>query len=98
MNIYQCHCSLCKKQSGSSSNSATIIHTQQFEWIKGNEYIKTWKKETGFNSHFCEQCGSPVPNKFAGEYIWVPVGLLDIEDDVEVVADLCLSSHSCWHI
>lgn len=96
--IYQCHCTLCKKQSGSSSNSATIIQTERFEWLAGGGYIRTWKKETGFNAHFCGQCGSPVPNEFAGEYIWIPVGLLDIKNEVKVVANLCLNSHASWHI
>ena len=34
--IYQCHCSLCKKQSGSSANSATIIEATHFKWIKSD--------------------------------------------------------------
>ena len=41
--IYQCHCSLCKKQSGSSANSATIIEATHFKWIKSDN-IKLGKK------------------------------------------------------
>lgn len=94
--IYQCYCSLCKKQSGSSSNSATIIPSEKFEWIK-NKGIKVWQKSTGFTAHFCEICGCGVPNIFAKKYYWIPAGLLDLTCDVKVVAHLCLSSHSSWH-
>ncbi|PNK61094.1 aldehyde-activating protein [Psychrobacter sp. FDAARGOS_221] len=97
--IYQCHCSLCKKQSGSSSNSATIIEESQFKWIK-KDSIKIWQKPTGFSAHFCGNCGCPVPNAFADKYYWIPVGLLDIDDNltkVEVVANFCLRSKSSGH-
>ncbi len=96
--IYQCHCSLCKKQSGSSANLATIIKAAHFNWIKSNT-IKSWQKETGFSSHFCTNCGSPVPNAFADKYYWIPVGLLEVDKSVavEVVANFCLSSKSSCH-
>lgn len=97
--IYQCHCLLCKKQSGSSANSATIIEAAHFSWIK-NDSIKIWQKETGFSSHFCANCGCPVPNVFADKYYWIPVGLLELDnklDAIKVVANFCLSSKSSWH-
>ena len=97
--IYQCHCSLCKKQSGSSANSATIIEATHFKWIK-SENIKSWQKETGFSSHFCTNCGCPVPNAFASKYYWIPVGLLEFDNKsvaIEVVANFCLSTKSNWH-
>ena len=103
LKIYQCHCTLCKRQSGSSSNSATIIPTTDFKWIK-NDTIKSWQKKTGFSSHFCANCGVPVPNLFTPspneQYYWIPVGLLDIDghtDNVKVVANFCLNSKSSWH-
>jgi len=97
--IYQCHCSLCKKQSGSSANSATIIEATHFKWIK-SENIQSWQKETGFSSHFCTNCGCSVPNAFASKYYWIPVGLLELDSKsvaIEVVANFCLSTKSNWH-
>ncbi len=96
MKIYQCHCSLCKRQSGSSSNSATIIRSEYFHWIK-NESIKFWQKDSGFTSHFCGNCGSSVPNVLADVYYWIPVGLLEMKAEVQVVANFCLSTKSSWH-
>ncbi len=96
--IYQCHCSLCKKQSGASANAATIIKAAQFEWLK-KDAIKQWQKQTGFSAHFCANCGCPVPNALANKYYWIPVGLLELDTSlaVEVVANFCLSSKSSWH-
>ena len=30
-NLYQCHCSLCRKVSGSSSNSAMLIEAKNYK-------------------------------------------------------------------
>lgn len=96
INIYQCHCSLCKKQTGSSSNSATFIAIDRFTWIN-QEGIKVWQKPSGFSSHFCQNCGCGVPNVFANRYYWVPMGLLDAPGEARVVAHLCLNDKASWH-
>ncbi len=100
LNIYQCHCTLCKKQSGSSSNSATMIKLADFQWLQGENNIAKWQKKTGFSSHFCQTCGCGVPNVFADKYVWLPIGLLDLDKNyqINVVADVCLSSQSPWHL
>lgn len=95
-NLYQCHCTLCQKQSGAGSNAATIIFKENFRWLKGVNKIRNWKKDTGFNSHFCEDCGSPVPNAINGKYIWIPVGLLNGVNK-RIVANLWLSSKVSWN-
>jgi hypothetical protein len=58
--LYQCHCGLCRKQSGGASNAATVVDAHQMSSIKGAEVIRTWRKNTGFRSDFCVNCGSPV--------------------------------------
>ncbi len=100
LNIYQCHCTLCKKQSGSSSNSATMINLADFQWLQGKDNIAKWQKSTGFTSHFCQTCGCGVPNVFADKYVWLPIGLLELDKNcqINVVADLCLSNQSQWHL
>lgn len=95
-NLYQCHCSLCRKQTGAASNAATIVDANKFAFLKGTENISTWQKDSGFQSHFCNQCGSPVPNSILnGKYVWIPVGLLD-EVDSTVVAHLNVDSKANW--
>ncbi|MFT5594363.1 MAG: hypothetical protein ACI8SR_002752 [Oceanicoccus sp.] len=61
--LYQCHCSLCQKQSGSTSNTAAIVGESDFKWLSGLDSITHWKKDSGFTSDFCTTCGSPVPNR-----------------------------------
>lgn len=95
--LYQCHCSLCRKQGGSASNTATIVAARNFRWLAGEEHISSWAKETGFRSHFCSMCGSPVPNPLRNTpYFWVPAGLLGEDAELEVVAHLHVGSKAPW--
>ncbi len=97
--LYQCHCSLCQKQSGSSSNTATIVGIENLRWLSGQEHISSWVKDTGFRSDFCSQCGSPVPNPLRNmPYYWVPVGLLDIEQPLQISAHIFVGSKASWDL
>lgn len=95
-NLYQCHCSLCRKVSGSASSSAFILDTKHFKWIQGAENISKYSKPSGYSSHFCAKCGCPMPNKFMDSYYWVPAGTLDGNPEVQVVAHLYMDSKSHW--
>src|SRR5262249_13402438 len=95
--LYQCHCSLCRRQSGSSSNAAAIISAEKFRWLSGLEFISSWTKDTGFRSDFCWPCGSPVPNPLRNmPYVWVPAGLLENGEGLLIAAHLCVASKAPW--
>jgi hypothetical protein len=93
--MYQCHCKLCQKQSGATANASTMVKLEQFEWSSGLEAISQWKKESGFSSHFCKNCGSPVPNPFRKQYMWIPAGLIS-ETQSNIVAHICLNDKQDW--
>lgn len=97
LKLYQCHCLLCRKQSGAFSNAAAIVPKQHFSFIGGQAQITSWVKDTGFRTDFCSCCGSPVPNILRGsDYYWIPAGLLDDSGTLEVVSHLFLDSKADW--
>lgn len=94
--IYQCHCSLCRKQGGAASNTGTVVPSGHLEWLKGEEDIKSWVKSTGFRSDFCSNCGSIVPNPLREyDYYWVPVGTLD-DADFKIIMSIYTESKAPW--
>ncbi len=96
-NLYQCHCSLCRKVTGSSANAAFRIAADQFAWKSDTDQVRKYVTETGFKSHFCGNCGSPLPNLTADDSAyWVPVGLLEAADRLKVVAHLYVTSRASW--
>lgn len=95
--LYQCHCSLCRKQGGSVSNTGLIVAADKFRWVAGEAEIGKWQRPTGFRSHFCETCGSTVPNPLRDTgYVWVPAGALDESGTLRVGAQLFLGSKFEW--
>ena len=97
--LYQCHCSLCRKQGGSASNTATIVSADKLSWKSGRELISSWVKDTGFRSDFCSRCGSPVPNPLRDTpYYWIPAGLLEDTERLEITAHFFVGSKASWDL
>jgi len=90
---YRCHCSLCRRQTGTESNYATLVHNSDFSWVTGEASIHSWSKASGYRNDFCRHCGSTVPNPLAAvPYIWVPLGLLQGLNTYRCVAEFCLTA------
>lgn len=97
--LYQCHCSECRKISGSHSNASVLVPLQQFNWHSGEARITAFTHRTGYRSDFCSTCGSPVPNRLKDlAWYWVPAGLLNPEADLQVKAHICLASRAGWDL
>lgn len=94
--LYQCHCSMCRKVTSSTSNTAFIIPKENFNWLSGTSDIKTYQKPTGYRVDFCTSCGSTVPNMYRNIEFWVPAGLLDGALELEISNHLCVSSKASW--
>ncbi len=96
-NLYQCHCSLCRKATGSNANAATLVHQENFKWISGQENITSFQKATDYRSDFCSVCGSPTPNPLRNSNLmWIPAGLLTGDIDAEIVVHFHMASSASW--
>lgn len=95
--LYQCHCSLCRRQSGAASNAAFVVPAERLAWTHGQDGVRSYRAPTGFRSDFCGRCGSPVPNPVGhSPYVWIPAGLLDDLAGARVVMHLHLGSRAGW--
>lgn len=94
---YQCHCSICRKASGSAYSSTLMAPENTFSWVHGTEFVSSYSKESGYKVNFCSRCGSPVPNKFRNFPLFsVPVGSIEGSPDIKIVAKLFLGSRAVW--
>lgn len=96
--LYQCHCSECRKTTGAAANAALILAKENFRWLQGEELIRTFLKDSGFRVNFCGNCGSPVPNPINRfpRFVWVPAGLMDDELPVKVANHVFVASKAAW--
>lgn len=78
--IGQCHCSKCRKVSGTDGNAIMHVPIERFAWESGEELIETFYpgKDSEWHSVFCRKCGSPLPlESKTSDLVFIPAGLLD---------------------
>lgn len=86
-----CHCSRCRKCSGSAFVAGLGVRRDEFRWLSGRELIKSFEapileSPPAYRVCFCGTCGSPVPDTDGdSEWLEIPAGLLD--DDPELRPD-----------
>jgi hypothetical protein len=97
--FYHCHCSRCRKASGTGHASNLLMRPGSIKWIKGEELIKIYKvpEAKRFSRHFCTVCGGPVP-RYVPEMgsVVVPAGSLDGEPPIEPQARIFWDSRVNW--
>ena len=75
--VYVCHCSICRRSTGSNGIAVVVIENQAFRWRSGEDQIATWKKpDADWQTWFCRNCGSPVPGINDDARMFVPAGSL----------------------
>ncbi|MEL6875217.1 MAG: GFA family protein [Pseudomonadota bacterium] len=96
--IIICHCSICRRWSGTNGIAVSIIPADRFRWTAGESEVTYWKKPDGdWQSAFCATCGSALPGANDDKSFFVPVGLLpeDIED-LRVSHHIWVDSKADW--
>lgn len=79
------------------SNTATVVPAEKFRWLSGQEHISSFIRPAGFRSDFCSTCGSAVPNPPRDTpYIWVPSGMFEGSEQLEIVVHLYVGSRASW--
>lgn len=96
--IYVCHCSICRRFSGSNGVAVVVLRNQDFSWLRGKDDIRVWKKpDADWEANFCAICGSALPGKNDNERMFVPAGMLpnDIEG-LKVSHHIFTGSKASW--
>jgi len=97
--FYHCHCSRCRKASGTGHASNMIVKATSVKWIKGEELIKVYKvpEAKRFARHFCSLCGSSVP-RYTPEtgFVVIPAGSLDGEPASKPQGRIFWDSRVSW--
>jgi hypothetical protein len=96
--ITNCHCSLCRKMSGSAFSSGATIPAASFRLIAGKELIKTWESSPGYFREFCGRCGSPILKRKEKDpdHVRLRVGTLDSDPGIAPSRHLHVGSKAAW--
>ena len=55
---YYCHCSRCRKTSGSAFSANAVIDPSQFKVTEGGSFLTSFIASNGVARTFCSRCGS----------------------------------------
>jgi hypothetical protein len=96
--IIHCHCSLCRKNSGTAFATNGFINSADLEVTSGENNLSKFSIKPGRNRHFCTHCGSPVyssnvqdPSRFR-----IRLGILDSDINERPISHNFVSSKANW--
>ncbi len=97
--FWHCHCSRCRKSSGTGHASNILLKPESAEWTAGKELLKIFKVPDAryFAVVFCSECGSPLPRVAPDMSIAVvPAGTLDDDPGLRPEARIFQDSRAEW--
>lgn len=97
--FYHCHCSRCRKASGTGHATNLFVAEAQLIFAKGETLLKRYKipEAERFTRQFCSECGSAVP-RFVPELdgVVIPAGSLDSDPPIRPQARIFWDSRAEW--
>lgn len=96
--VTNCHCSLCRKMSGSAYSSGATVPAASFRFVSGQDLLREWESSPGYHRVFCGRCGSPLIKRKAGDpgSLRLRVGTLDSDPAVKISKHTHVGSKAPW--
>ena len=96
-----CHCSRCRKETGSAFGANAYVLPDAFRWTRGEDLVRRYDlpDARSFATSFCATCGSPVPHRTRnGSAVMIPAGSLDEDPGVGPTANVHWNSRAPWTV
>lgn len=94
-----CHCSRCRKATGTGHASNLFLQPGVLKWLSGEEQIRAFKvpEARRFTNQFCATCGSRLPRQAKDtDIVMIPAGSLDDEAPIKPEARIFSESRARW--
>ena len=96
-----CHCSRCRKATGTAHAANLFVPKSQFRWVAGESKLKKFDLPGAkrFAVAFCTECGTRMPHQVTGmENMLIPAGVLDGEPDRQPDGSIFWGSRAGWFV
>ena len=94
-----CHCSRCRKFTGSAHAANIIVAPEHFEWLEGIDQLGRFEHPEAkhFATCFCQKCGSSLPWKAqSGGAVVIPAGTLDEDPGMRPSQNIFWKDRVAW--
>jgi len=98
--FHYCHCSRCRKFTGSAFASNLMVDPNDFSWVNGEDYIGRFELNGAkhFATSFCKKCGSSLPwLEKKGKVVVIPAGTLDGDPQIRPSQNIFCGSRASWY-
>lgn len=94
--FFLCHCSRCRKDTGSAHASNLFAADATLTWLTGGNQVRTFRlPDTRHAKSFCSVCGSALPTVEANG-VTIPAGSLDDIVAIRPDAHIFGASRAAW--
>lgn len=96
--FFLCHCSRCRRDSGSAHGANLFSTTARLDWLSGEAQLRAFRLPgTRHARQFCTTCGSALPlSDPATGLLVVPAGSLDGPVPLRPTAHISMASRADW--
>jgi hypothetical protein len=60
VSAHYCHCTRCQRRTGTAASANARLKPGSFRILSGDETLRVWKPDGGFEKWFCGDCGSAL--------------------------------------
>lgn len=92
---YYCHCSRCRKSSGTGHAANAVMARTQFLVRAGLDQLRSYVADNGVERLFCGTCGSPLAVG-RGEHLRLRLGSLDSPLALGPQVRIFVGSKAAW--
>jgi hypothetical protein len=89
-----CHCSQCRRASGTAFASNMSVAAENFRVLNGEASLKAHESTPGKQRVFCAECGSPIISRARGAPGWVRVRVGTLDEPVAARPDFNFHTES----
>ncbi|MDC8772621.1 GFA family protein [Roseateles albus] len=96
--IIHCHCSKCRKASGTAFATNGFIRSGGLKITRGEQNIRSYEGAPGRSRHFCGICASPLfsSNSADPDRLRLRLGILDSDIVERPISHNFVSSKASW--
>lgn len=97
--VYYCHCSQCRRATGSSFATNVAIARRELKITAGEDLIRSYTSTPGKHRNFCSNCGSPLYSEYLDDpdTLYLRVGTLDDDGELSACAHIWAESKASWY-
>jgi hypothetical protein len=93
-----CHCSMCRKVTGSAFRSRLAVPRENFRWLTGEDLLTHYVSSPTTTRTFCKVCGSTLVSLFDDnpETLGLAMGTLDDDPVIRPSFHVFVGSKAPW--